>query len=53
MARGLEILGAAIDGSNEAAVAALARCVPEYKPDGVVIPRENSAGRLRLAIQAA
>jgi FlaA1/EpsC-like NDP-sugar epimerase len=32
VSRGLEILGDAVNGSNDEAVAALRRCVPEYRP---------------------
>ena len=32
VARGLEILGGAVNGTNDDAVGALRRCVPEYRP---------------------
>jgi FlaA1/EpsC-like NDP-sugar epimerase len=47
----LSILAAAIDAPREQAIIALARCVPEYRPDGVTLPANemDHAGQLRLA----
>jgi FlaA1/EpsC-like NDP-sugar epimerase len=36
VAEGLDCLAAAIDGSDEQAVEALSRCVPEYRPDRAI-----------------
>ena len=48
---GLAILAAAVDGTREESIAALARCVPEYRPDGVRVSADGTgrAGQLRLA----
>ena len=50
--RNLSILHDAIDGSPEAAMIALARCVPEYRPEGLILPIDDVvevSKQLRLA----
>ncbi len=50
----LSILGDAIDGSAEAAMIALARCVPEYRPEGLILPVDDeveNSNQLRLATE--
>ena len=49
--QGLSILATAIDAPREQAIRALARCVPEYRPDGVNLRADETdhAGQLRLA----
>jgi FlaA1/EpsC-like NDP-sugar epimerase len=49
--RGLEVLSAAIDGTRQQAIRALARCVPEYRPDlppGEEVVEADDAAKLRL-----
>jgi FlaA1/EpsC-like NDP-sugar epimerase len=41
---GLRILWQAVDGAREEAIAALARCVPEYRPDGCEIAFDKTLG---------
>jgi FlaA1/EpsC-like NDP-sugar epimerase len=40
--RGLEILGEAVDGTREQAIQALARCVNEYRPEGIEASKANA-----------
>lgn len=53
--RGLAILREAIDGTPEEAVTALARCVREYRPEGLKLPADDDIGlssQLRLATES-
>jgi FlaA1/EpsC-like NDP-sugar epimerase len=51
--QGLAILADAVDGPRDRAVRALARCVPEYRPEGVSLPMDaaDDSAQLRLAVE--
>ena len=55
VAQGLAVLADAVDASREQAIRALARCVPEYRPDGVTLPapeEQERSAQLRFANNA-